>query len=116
MTAEERTQRLSEVFDAMEAGEATIDDWWATVFPTLEWCEYERKETLSLSNATKNWFKEYNIKERESQILRSMPIPIIVAVGLFATHTRDAKQIASLLNITSAPSIAGRHAKNGKRS
>ena len=44
MTTEERNQRLSEVFDAMEAGEATIDDWWDTVFPTLKWCEYELKQ------------------------------------------------------------------------
>ena len=34
MTAEERNQRLSEVFDAMEAGEATIDDWRDAIFPT----------------------------------------------------------------------------------
>lgn len=44
MTAKERDQRLSEVFDAMEAREATIDDWWDAVFPTLEWCEYELKQ------------------------------------------------------------------------
>ena len=44
MTAEERNQRLSEVFDAMEAGEATTNDWWDAVFPTLEWCEYELKQ------------------------------------------------------------------------
>ena len=44
MTAEERDQRLSEAFDAMEAGEATIDDWWDAVFPSLEWCEYELKQ------------------------------------------------------------------------
>ena len=44
MTAEERKQRLSEVFDAMEADEATIDDWWDAVFPTLEWCAYELKQ------------------------------------------------------------------------
>ena len=44
MTAEERNQRLSQVFDAMEAGEATTDDWWDTVFPTVEWCEYELKQ------------------------------------------------------------------------
>lgn len=44
MTAEERNQRLSEVFDAMEAVKATIDDWWDAVFPTLEWCEYELKQ------------------------------------------------------------------------
>ena len=44
MTAEERNQRLSETFDAMETGEATTDDWWDAVFPTLEWCEYELKQ------------------------------------------------------------------------
>ena len=44
MTAEERDQRLSEAFNAIEAGEATIDDWWDTVFPTLEWCEYELQQ------------------------------------------------------------------------
>ena len=44
MTAEERNQRLSETFDAMEAGEATINDWWDAVFPTLEWCECELKQ------------------------------------------------------------------------
>ena len=44
MTAEERNQRLSETFDAMEAGEATTDDWWDAIFPTLEWCEYELKQ------------------------------------------------------------------------
>ena len=44
MTAEERNQCLSEVFDAMEAGEATIDDGWDAVFPTSQWCEYELKQ------------------------------------------------------------------------
>ena len=44
MTTEKRNQRLSEVFDAMEVGEATIDDWWDTVFPTLEWCEHELEQ------------------------------------------------------------------------
>ena len=44
MTSEERAQRLSEVFDAMEVGEATTDDRWDVVFPTLEWCEHELKQ------------------------------------------------------------------------
>ena len=44
MTAEERNQRLSEVFDVIEAGAASTDDWWNAVFPTLEWCEYELKK------------------------------------------------------------------------
>ena len=44
MTSEERDQRLSETFDAMEAGEATIDDWWDAVFPALEWCTYALKQ------------------------------------------------------------------------
>ena len=44
MKAEERNQRLSEVFDAMEVGEATIDDWWDTVFPTLESCTHELEQ------------------------------------------------------------------------
>ena len=44
MIAAERNQRLSETFDAMEAGEATIDNWWDAVFPTLEWCAYELEQ------------------------------------------------------------------------
>ena len=44
MTAAERDQRISEVFDAMEAGEATTDDWWDAIFPSLQWCEYELKQ------------------------------------------------------------------------
>ena len=50
MTAEERDQRLSEVFDATETGEATTDDWWDAVFPTLEWCEHELKQLGFHSN------------------------------------------------------------------
>ena len=50
MTAEERNQRLSETFDAVEAGEATTTDWWDAVFPTLEWCEYELKQLGFHSN------------------------------------------------------------------
>ena len=44
MTPEQREQRISEVFDAMEAGEATQDDLWDAIFPTLQWCEYELKQ------------------------------------------------------------------------
>ena len=40
MTEADRERRISEVFDAMEAGEATQEDFWAAIFPTLEWCEY----------------------------------------------------------------------------
>ena len=40
MTEAERDQRISEVFDAMEAGQATQDDLWDAIFPTLDWCEY----------------------------------------------------------------------------
>ena len=36
MTAEERNQRLSEVFDAMEAGEATTDDWWDATYTSVQ--------------------------------------------------------------------------------
>ena len=50
MNAEQRDQRISEVFDAMEAGEATMDDYWDAVFPTLEWCEYELKQLGFHSN------------------------------------------------------------------
>ena len=39
-----REFRLSEVFDAMEAGKVTQDDCWDATFPTLEWCEYELKQ------------------------------------------------------------------------
>ena len=39
MTAEQREQRISEVRDLMEAGEATHDDLWDATFPNREWCE-----------------------------------------------------------------------------
>ena len=44
MTEAEREQRISEVFDAMEAGQATQDDFWAAIFPSLQWCENVLKE------------------------------------------------------------------------
>ena len=40
MTAEQREQRISEVFDLMEAGQATQDDLWDAIFPNLEWCQH----------------------------------------------------------------------------
>ena len=43
MTEADREQRISEVFDAMEADEATQDDFWAAIFPTLDWCEHVLK-------------------------------------------------------------------------
>lgn len=39
-----RDFRLSEIFDAMEADEATQDDFWDAIFPSLDWCEYELKQ------------------------------------------------------------------------
>ena len=44
MNEEQREKRLSEVFDAWEIGEATNDDFWDAVFPTVEWCEHELKQ------------------------------------------------------------------------
>ena len=40
MTEADREQRISEVFDAMEADEATQEDLWDAIFPNLEWCEH----------------------------------------------------------------------------
>ena len=68
MTTEERDQRISEVFDAMEAGEATQDDLWDAIFPNLEWCEHEIKRLgfhsdyeelhtiLENANDTEDWY------------------------------------------------------------
>ena len=44
MTEKQRDKRLSEVFDAMEEGEATHDDFWDAAFPTVEWCEVTLKQ------------------------------------------------------------------------
>ena len=43
MTAEQREQRISEVFDLI-AGEATQDDLWDAIFPNLEWSEHVLRE------------------------------------------------------------------------
>ena len=44
MTEAARDKHISEVFDAMEAGQATQEDFWAAIFPSLQWCEYELKK------------------------------------------------------------------------
>ena len=40
-----REQGVTEVLDAMDAGEeATNDDFWDAMFPSQDWCEYELKQ------------------------------------------------------------------------
>ena len=68
MTEAARDKHLSEVFDAMEAGEATQDDFWDAIFPSLHWCEYELKQLgfhsdydklhkiIEDANANDNWY------------------------------------------------------------
>ena len=44
MDNEQRDQQIAEVFEAMEAGQATTDDWWDAIFPSLDWCEHDLKQ------------------------------------------------------------------------
>ena len=44
MDNEQRDKQIAEVFEAMEAGQATTDDWWDAIFPSLDWCEHDLKQ------------------------------------------------------------------------
>ena len=63
MTEGERNQSMTEDFDAMEAGEATNDEWWDAVLPSIHWCEDELRH-LGFDS---NYNELYEIVESDNE-------------------------------------------------